>query len=200
MQRLAELPTLVVTQQKEWGEVLTGFETVNRYAISDTEGRGHFTAAEEAGSFLLRNFLKSARPFKIHVIDDQGEAILRIERPFRLFFYEVGIYDAAGTLQGTVKRQFSLLRRRFKVFDTAGQEVYELFGPLLHPWTFHIRKDGMEIGKITKKWSGLLTEAFTDADHFGIVFPETCDLPHRATLLGAVFLIDFAYFERTGDH
>ena len=48
---------------------------------------------------------------------------------------------------------------------------------------------------ITKKWSGLGKEMFTDADHFGVEFPERADIALKAVLLGAVFLIDFAHFE-----
>ena len=81
------------------------------------------------------------------------------------------------------------------MFDNSGQEIFKLFGPILHPWTFNILKDGNEIGKITKKWSGLGKEAFTDADNFGVTFPIDLPLEQKSILLGAVFLIDFVHFE-----
>ena len=56
MERLSSISSLVVRQQKEWGEILTGFETKNRYAISDESGSRLYLAAEEAGSTLLRWF------------------------------------------------------------------------------------------------------------------------------------------------
>ena len=56
-----------------------------------------------------------------------------------------------------------------------------------------------ELGKITKKWSGLLKESVTDADNFGINFPKGIDLGKKAILLGAVFLIDFVHFENKGN-
>ena len=43
----------------------------------------------------------------------------------------------------------------------------------------------------------MLKEAFTDADNFGISFPMDLDVKIKATLLGAVFLIDFMFFEET---
>jgi hypothetical protein len=71
----------------------------------------------------------------------------------------------------------------------------ELEGPFFKPWTFNIIKNGMEQGKIVKKWSGAMKELFTNADNFGIKFPPDCDLNTKAILLGAVFLIDFVHFE-----
>jgi hypothetical protein len=56
-------------------------------------------------------------------------------------------------------------------------------------------KGELEIGKITKKWSGLLKETFSDADNFGIQFPRNCDVKLKAILMGALFLIDMLYFE-----
>ena len=53
-----------------------------------------------------------------------------------------------------------------------------------------------EVGKISKQWSGLLREAFTDADNFGISFPMDLDVRMKATLIGALFLIDFMFFEK----
>jgi len=55
--------------------------------------------------------------------------------------------------------------------------------------------DDQEVGMITKQWTGLGKEAFTDADNFGISFPLDLDVKVKATLLGALFLIDFMFFE-----
>lgn len=60
-------------------------------------------------------------------------------------------------------------------------------------------KDGSEVGKISKQWSGLVKEYFTDADNFGVQFPMDLDVKMKACLLGAVFLIDFMFFEETGN-
>ena len=56
--------------------------------------------------------------------------------------------------------------------------------------------DGTNVGKITKQWTGMVKEAFTDADNFGVTFPLDLDAKVKATLLGAVFLMDFMYFEQ----
>lgn len=47
----------------------------------------------------------------------------------------------------------------------------------------------VQVGKISKQWTGLAKEVFTDADNFGISFPVDLDVKMKATLLGAVFLI-----------
>lgn len=46
-----------------------------------------------------------------------------------------------------------------------------------------------KIGKISKQWTGLLREAFTDADNFGIQFPMDLDVKMKAVMIGACFLI-----------
>ena len=52
-----------------------------------------------------------------------------------------------------------------------------------------LTNDGSEVGKITKQWSGLAREAFTDSDNFGVTFPMDLDVRCKITLLAAVFLI-----------
>lgn len=42
---------------------------------------------------------------------------------------------------------------------------------------------------------GLAKELFTDADNFFVTFPPNSTSTQRALLLGALFLIDFLYFE-----
>ena len=200
MERLSSISSLVVSQQKEWGEILTGFETKNRYAISDVSGSRLYLAAEEAGSTLLRWFLKALRPFTIAVLTENGQVVLRVMRPFRFYFHRAEVVDSQRQTIGVIERRFSVLRRIYSVLDSSGEEVFQLFGPILHPWTFQIRNDGIEYGKITKKWSGLLKEGFTDADNFGVMFPAEWDVRLKALFLGAVFLIDFVHFENKGNN
>ena len=46
-----------------------------------------------------------------------------------------------------------------------------------------------QVGKISKEWSGIGKELFTDADTFGISFPMDLDVKIKAVLVGAVLLI-----------
>lgn len=198
MECLKPLRALFIRQQREMIEVLTGLETANRYTIEDENAQPMLFAAEQS-SFLARWFLKSSRPMKLHVVDAHGNHHLEARRPFRFFFHELQIHDAQGMLLGTVKRRFTVLRRRFSVTDASGAELFEILGPILHPWTFRVLRDGEEIGAIRKKWSGLLKEAFTDADHFGVEWDEHLTPQHKAILLAAVFLVDIMYFERSNN-
>ena len=198
MERLSSIGGLVINQQKEWGEILTGFETKNRYTISDVSGNKLYLAVEEEGSMLLRWFLKALRPFTIAVLSEDGQVVLRVTRPFRFYFHRAEVVDSRGLSLGVIERRFSILRRIYSVHNRSGKEVFQMFGPILHPWTFQIRDGEVEYGKITKKWSGLLKEGMTDADNFGVMFPAKWDVKLKALFLGAVFLIDFVHFENKG--
>ena len=195
MEKLSSFDTLIVSQKKEWGEIVTGFETKNKYVVTDASGNEEFMAVEENGSTLMRLFLKALRPFEINILDFEQKSLLKLNRPFRFYFHELNISDSRGRHLGTIVRRFSILRRIYSVNSRGGNEIFQLFGPLLHPWTFIIKKGEKELGKITKKWSGLLKEGFTDADNFGVTFPADLDPAKKALLLGAVFLIDFVHFE-----
>lgn len=59
-----------------------------------------------------------------------------------------------------------------------------------------VTMNGDEVGKISKQWSGLAREMFTDADFFGISFPMDLDVRMKAVMLGACFLIDAMFFEK----
>ena len=199
MENLAPTNALIVRQRKEWGEILTGFEQKNKYVVMDASGRELYVAVEEGGSLLLRWFLKALRPFEINVYTFDSRPVLKLKRPFRFYFHELEIIDPNGRNLGTIQRRFSLLRRIYSVLDNTGKEIFQLFGPILHPWTFEIRKNESEYGKITKKWSGLFREGFSDADNFGVSFPSTWDVSVKSLFLGAVFLIDFVHFENKGN-
>jgi len=195
VERLESVGALLVKQKKEWGEILSGFETKNKYSISDVEGKPLLFAAEES-SFLVRMFLKAARPLTLHVLTPEGKPLLQFYRPFRWFLSEMHIKDVTGAQIGWIKQKFSILSKQFLIYDTSGNEIFKIHGPLLHPWTFHIMENEREAGKIQKKWSGIGKEMFTDADNFNIIFPPDIGTSYKAILLGALFLVDLLYFEK----
>ena len=200
MERLSSFDALVISQKKEWGEILSGFETKNKYIVLDPSGNELFAAVEEGGSTLLRFFLKALRPFEINIYTLDNKLVLNLKRPFRFYFHELHISDAHGKPLGTIQKRFSILRRIYSVLSISEDEIFQLFGPLLNPWTFKIIRGEKELGKITKKWSGLMKEGFTDADNFGVTFPADMKPKNKALLLGAVFLIDFVHFENKGNN
>jgi uncharacterized protein YxjI len=196
---LAIAEALKIQQRKEWGEILTGFETRNKYDIMDSWGNQIFEAEEESGSIatvLKRFLLTHLRPFRISIFSQEGIELFVLKRPFRFFFHELDISKPNRMLLGKVIRRFALFRRIYTVLDRSGREIYQLFGPILRPWTFIIKRNDQELGKIVKKWSGLAKETLTAADNFGINFPKGLDTDQKAIFLGAVFLIDFVHFEK----
>ncbi len=193
---LARVPSFIVTQKKEMLEIVTDFESKNRYMVQSPDGSLSFDALEVGGSFLGRSFLKSSRPFTIELSDMYGATWMTFRRPWTWIFSELHVHDAGGAPIGSVHQKFKLFGRRFDVTDASGQKVAELHGPMFRPWTFKVMVLDQEVGRIAKKWSGLLREAFTDADNFSVEFGPQMPPHHRAIVLGATFLIDFLYFEK----
>ena len=189
---------LLVQQTKEWGEILLGFETRNRFEIRDEDGTTIGYAAEEGGGFgtvLLRNLFGRWRAAKVHIYDTGGKELGRGEKSFRFYFHRMEVYDG-GQKIGAVQRRFSILHRIFTIEDAAGREILTIKSPFLRIWTFKLLAEGKEVGRISKRWGGLLKEVFTDADLFGVEFTHR-EIPMelKKLLLVAVFLVDFVCFE-----
>lgn len=55
------------------------------------------------------------------------------------------------------------------------------------------------IGKIRKVYCGFIKEMMTDADNFSIEFPADLSINAKSTLVAALFLIDFMFFENNND-
>ena len=190
--------SLVVRQQKEMTEIFTGLETKNQYQVQLPGGPTLLHVAETGGgamAFLTRSLLKSSRPFHMTMRDAGGQSAMELDRPWRWLFSRLDVSDGAGRPLGSIQQRFSLFSKRFSVLDPSGAELAQLHGPLFRPWTFRVQVQGAEVGKITKEWSGMLREAFTDADTFGVQFTAGMSPQLRTLALAATFLIDFLYFE-----
>jgi uncharacterized protein YxjI len=196
---------LSVRQRKRWLEILTSFDARNVYVVYDEAGNPVINVEEQGrgfGQFLKRVFLASYRPFtsKVEDLSAGGQHVLTLRRPFRFIFHRLEVRDAAGTILGAIQRKWTWVRRKYIVEGPDGREVATLFGPFFRPWTFQIILPGQvqEVGLIQKKWSGLLKEAFSEADNFWVQFDAVPDPQLRALLFAATVLIDTVHFERGG--
>jgi hypothetical protein len=200
VEKLEAVNDLVVRQRKELTEIITGFETKNTYSIEDVHGQQLYVAAEASGSIVIRILLRSLRPFIIGIFSGTNDTmLLKITRSFRWYFHHVEVKDHQDQSLGVIERQFSMLNRKYLVSQGVGREDYYIESSILSPWTFYIKNsDGVEQGKITKKWGGLVKETISNADDFGVTWPAKWDKSLKSLVLGAVFLIDFIYFENRG--
>lgn len=196
MNQLEQHNRLLIKQVFETWEAVTNLETRNRYMLFDDAEKQQFYAYEQSGdSWLVRHLLKSLRSFIIRIIDNDKQVVSIIERPFRFYLHEIYVRASGRRFLGRVKRKFSLLHKHYVVFDSEGNAMAELKGPMWRPWTFNIVQNGKQYGTIRKRWNGLVGEVLTDTDTFGIEFPEGATEDERVLLLSAVFLIDFVHFE-----
>lgn len=189
---------LFIKQLIDYSEIILPAEARNRYSIMDEKDQQIYYAYEMPGksrwAWLIRSLLVELRPFKLMVIDNDQQSLLTAVKPFNIYFHKIDVFNK-GEKIGYVKRKFSIANKAFDVYTGCGKFICELTGPIWKPWTFNIVRDDKVYGMVKKSWSGSITEAFTDADMFGISFPDGAELHEKKVLLAAVFLIDFVYFE-----
>ena len=193
-----QVSELMIVQKRELAE-LFGIETRNKYSIEANGAPFAFAAEQGKGglAFLARMFVGHWRTFEIHFFDNSRQLVLRVVHPFRFFFQRLEVSTAAGRMIGAIQQRFAVFSKRFDVSDASGRLLLSVRSPLWRPWTFAFERDGRELARVEKKWSGMLQEAFTDADRFRVAFesPEL-GLDERSLILAAGIFIDLQYFER----
>lgn len=192
---------LIEQRWRSWYEILLNWEQRNEYSVNASDGPLLAMVVEQARGPLMalaRVLLGSHRPFEITVLEPgRHEPILELRRPFFLLFSHLAVETPAGRVLGAVRRRFGLF---YKIYDLVDEEgtFARVMGPLWRPWTFRILDaEGREVACVTKKWSGLGREYFTDADRFLVDMGGDVDwsLSQRAVIFAAAMSIDFDFFE-----
>lgn len=211
LEYLTAIDQLLVQQKVELIEVITGFETNNKFNVKNTLGQKVYWAAED-NDCCTRNCCGPLRRFNMKVYDIYQNEVMHMRRPaacssccFPCCLQSMDISAPPGNHIGRVEQTWSILYPNFLVKNANGDTVLRIKGPfctysLCGDVEFKIfTLEGEEIGRISKQWSGLARELFTDADFFGISFPMDLDVNMKAVMLGACFLIDAMFFEKAGN-
>lgn len=212
LQYLTTVDSLFVKQKVELLEAFIGFETNNKYTIKNNLGQKVYFAVEE-NDCCNRNCCGSSRSFDMRILDHAKNEVVHFRRDlacdscwFPCCLQVLEVFSPPGHRIGTVEQTWSLFTPEFDVKNESGQCVLKIEGPVCRYGIcgnveFKILSNDKSavVGKISKQWGGLIREMFTDADAFGISFPLDLDVRMKAVMLGACFLIDFMFFEKSGN-
>ena len=122
---LMQCNILCVRQKRELVEFF-GFETRNRYVVSDESGRELYYAAEQQKGMLgilLRQVLGHWRRFEIHLFTPDRKPALIATHPFRWFFQRFETRTPDGRNLAALQQRFSFLTKKLDVEDAIGQVV-----------------------------------------------------------------------------
>lgn len=215
LEYLTQLDQLIIKQQVELLEVLTGWEQRNKYRILNNVGQQTYFALEESSCFQ-RQCCGPGRGFNIRITDNLNREVIVVERPFKCCAgccwcgdteccsMLINIKDGTGQILGHVKQRTSGWKPHYMIYDSQMTEIGRIRGPCCIcscpccgdiPFPITDPGETTQIGDVTKQWSGVLKEYFTDADTFSVTFPVDMDVRMKAVFVGAAFLIDFMYFE-----
>ena len=180
------------------------FELTSEYAIRDEQGNDVGVIRQE-GQSAARKMLRmvsSLDQFLTHtlaVYDQDGTKVVELTRPRKLMKSTVRVRDRTGREVGRIVQQNVVGKRRFGLEGAGGERIGAINAENWRAWDFAIEDaTGAEIGRITKKWGGLLREGFTTADNYvlhvsGDVAPDL-----RLLMLASAAGIDLALKQDEG--
>ncbi|XP_046384282.1 phospholipid scramblase 2-like [Ischnura elegans] len=210
LEYLTTIDQITIYQKKSLLKIFTGCETRNKFTLVNNLGQIIYEAEEESDC-LIRFCFGRIRPYEMEVRDNHGNRIIHIYRRlacdsclFPCYLQKIEVSSADGAVLGTVEQEWSICIPKFTIRDISGNVILRLRGPCItsscccQDVVFDLLSaDGeTEVGHVSKQFSGVITELFTDADRFGVQFPIDLDVRVKAVVLGAVFLINSMFFER----
>ncbi len=156
-------------------EKVNMFKFENDYKVYDGFGlqQGNIKQKLGVGKKLLSLIIsKAMMPFKLEIINMEGEVQATISRGWTFFMSKISVNGPEGDLYGTITQKFQLLKPKFVLADENGNKIAEIKGDW-KAWNFSITDaNEKSIGTISKKWNGLGKELFTSADKYNVSIDE----------------------------
>ena len=181
-------PTFVIEQHRKF------FEMRNQYRIFDEAGAqiGAVEQVKQSVLALLTRFwtdLDAAIPTILDVTDASGQTVLEMRKPW--FNWTFAVTGPGGVELGSIAKRIRMGKARFTITDSSGSEMGEVRAENWRAKDFTIFDvGGNEIAQATKKWRGLATEMFTDADTYVVNVQPYASGPMRSMALAAALAID----------
>ncbi|WP_067563388.1 phospholipid scramblase-related protein [Nocardia acidivorans] len=184
-------PILVVNQKVKL------IEMANEYSVFDQHGR-QIGAVVEVGQSALKKavrFMSSYDQFmthKLEIRDGQGQTMLRVTRPAKVFKSRFLIEHGSGRPIGEIIQENMIGKINFS-FVVNGQQIGGIRAENWRAWNFMIHDHtGQEVARITKTWEGLLKNMFTTADNYVVQIHRQLPQPLLSMVVASGLAIDTA--------
>lgn len=170
------------------------FEMRNQYRIFDETGEpiGQVEQVNQSPLAVFARFstdLDVALPTSLEISDAEGATVLRMDKPWFQRTFTVARPD--GTSLGSISKKLRMGKARFTISDSIGTEVGEVRAENWRAKDFVvIDSTGGEIMRTAKKWRGIATEMFTDADTYVVSMQSVPAEPLRSLALASTLAID----------
>ena len=169
------------------------FEMRNQYTLTDESG-GIIGTVEQvkqspfAFAARLLSDLDVALPVTLAVRDAAGVEVLELHKPW--FRMRVDVRGATGAVVGTISRRLKIGKPVY-VLAQGEQVLGELRAQDWRSRDFRVfDATESQVATVTKKWRGIFTEAFTDADTYAVLLEPSLQGPLRPLAFAATFAVD----------
>jgi hypothetical protein len=179
------LPNEIFVQQEIF--FITGKPRV--FTILDTNKNILFDLTENKQYNFWQLIFQSKKPFNMEVLFNDRK--FKFVKRSKLLSDILGIFNEDENLIALVKKNFL---KDIEIFDENEKKIFDIKGSLIKK-DFKIKKNYKEVGIITKKFSGVLKEMFSDSDNFYIKFPDKITLEEQMVFVATSIFIDSIYFD-----
>ncbi len=179
-------------------------ELTNEYVIRDEAGTQVGVVRQEGQSKMKKalRLVSKLDQFMTHhlsVYDGDGARVMSLTRPKALLKSTIEVTDANGVAVGRIVQRNLVGKIRFGLEDSAGTLLGEIRGENWRSWDFAIVDTAeREVGRVTKRWSGLGKEMFTTADNYAFEVAPDVTGPFRLLAFAAAAGIDTALKQDNG--
>lgn len=217
LEYMTQIDSFHVEQMKSFTEAFTGWDKNNKYIIRNSSGQQAYYAVEDSDA-CMRVACGNQRGFEINILDNQQQIVMKVSREFKCCSgccwcagacshcaFEITIEAPVGNVIGYVKEKGSFWKANYDILDENQETILKVEGPCCIcdgacctsdiEFKLLTSDKSSQIGSVKKVYAGFVTEMFTMADRFTINFPMDLSVKAKASLLGALFMIDFMFFE-----
>lgn len=184
-------PVLVVNQKTKLIEISA------EYSVFNQQGQ-QIAKVEQIGQSALKKivrFLGNYDQFfthKLQVSDPNGQPLLYLTRPAKIFKSRVIVQGANGNEIGEIKQNNVFGKISF-AFNVNGQEIGKIQAENWRAWNFAILDHtGAEVARITKTFEGILKTAFTTADNYVVQLHRPLQDPLLSMVVASALTVDTA--------
>ncbi|HEU4488121.1 MAG TPA: phospholipid scramblase-related protein [Actinomycetota bacterium] len=173
-------------------------ELTNQYVIRDAQGQ-EIGFMQQEGQSKLRKVLRFATDVdqflthRLALYDTDGNKLLQLVRPAKIFKSKFSVEDGNGNSIGSIVQRNVFGKIGFELLNPGGGELGRIQAENWRAWDFAIvDNDGKEIGRIDKKFVGVLKAVFTPADNYIVDIDPTLEGEIRLLTIAAAIAVDTA--------